>query len=221
MPRLKTTSERINGWGVKKRDNAPEATRAKIQIRNSVLEAIGATDAHVFDAFAGTGVMYREVWHQAASCVGCELEGFYPEDPRECYVADNCRVMRCIDLSPFNVFDFDAYGSPWEQVYLMAVRRRVAPGERIGMVLTEGQGMKLNMGGMSNALSVIGGVRQHLPGMGAAQQHIVDRAIIRCSEMMNTTIERHWQAISKHSSTVRYIGLVMKGNELSVETDRT
>ena len=47
--------------------------------------------------------------------------------------------------------------------------------------------------------------------MGGGQQHIVDRAIMRTASQMGATIERHWQAISKHSSTVRYIGLVLRG----------
>lgn len=213
MPRIKSTSEKINGWNIQKRDNSREALKAKTEIRRAVLDVIGADAAHVFDAFAGTGVMFREVWHQAASCVGCDETEFDITDQRVAYVGDNRRIMRCLDLGAFNLFDFDAYGSPWEQVYLMSVRRKIAPGERIGMILTEGQGMKMNMGGMSTALSKVGGVRQYLPGMGAGQQHIVDRAVMRTADVMGATIERHWQAISKHSSTVRYIGLVLRGNE--------
>jgi hypothetical protein len=215
MPRIKTTSEKINGWNIEKRANAPEAIKAKIAIRQSVLDVISAGEAHVFDAFAGDGTMFRAVWHQAASCVGCEETELYLDDPREAFVGDNRRVMRCLDLSAYNVFDFDAYGSPWEQVYLMTMRRVVQPGERIGVILTEGQGMKMSMGGMSGALSKIGGVRQYLPGMGAGQQQIIDRAIMRTAAAMGATIERHWQAVSKHSSTIRYIGLVLRGNAVS------
>jgi hypothetical protein len=211
MPRIKSTSEKINGWNIVKRDNSREALKAKTEIRQAVLDVIGADKAHVFDAFAGSGIMYRSVWHQAASCVGCDETEFDITDPRMAYVGDNRRIMRCIDLGAWNIFDFDAYGSPWEPVYLLSVRRKLAPGERIGVILTEGQGMKMNMGGMSAALAKVGGVRQYLPGMGAGQQHIVDRAVMRAADAMGATIERHWQAISKHSSTVRYIGLVLRG----------
>jgi hypothetical protein len=212
MPRLKTPCEKINGWAIRQKDSDPGAIRAKVQIRTAVLDGIGADEARVFDAFAGEGTMYREVWKNAASYVGCDLEKFV-RDERVAYVADNRRVMRCIDIGAFNVFDFDAYGSPWEQVYLMIKRRQVAPGERIGVVLTEGQGMKMDMGGMSAALSLVAGVRQYMPGMGAAQQQIVNRAVSRTATMMNTTIEKHFQAISKHSSTIRYIGMVLRGAE--------
>jgi hypothetical protein len=212
MPKLKTTSQKINGWNIQQTDNHPDAIHAKSEIRRRVLEQIGAAQAHVLDAFAGAGTMYRAVWHQAASCVGCDIEKFCPDDQRLAYVADNCRVMRCIDLAAFNIFDFDAYGSPWEPVYLMIKRRPVAPGERIGVVLTEGQGMKMSMGGMSGALSLVAGVRQYMPGMGAAQQDVINRALMRTAAAMRATIERQWQATSKASSTIRYIGVVMRGD---------
>jgi hypothetical protein len=212
MPRIKTDTPcgRINGWNIKQSDNHPVAAKAKAEIRQRVLESIGAEQASVFDAFAGEGVMYQKVWRQAGAYIGCD-ETRFCLDERVAYVGKNQRVMRNLDLGAFNIFDFDAYGSPWEQVYLMIKRRQVAPGERIGMVLTEGQGMKMDMGGMSLALSLVAGVRQYMPGMGAAQQQIIDRAIQRTAAAMNASIEKRWEAISKHSSTIRYIGVVMQG----------
>jgi hypothetical protein len=212
MPRIKTTSEKINGWKITQKDSAPAAVRAKAEIRQNVLNYMGAQQCHVFDAFAGQGGMYNAVWKQAASYVGCDKEVF-SMDERTAYVADNCRVMRNIALAPYNCFDFDAYGSPWEQVYILIKRRLVAPGEAVGLILTEGQGMKMDMGGMSLALSLVAGVSQYMAGMGAEQQRIVDRAVAHTATKMHCTIEKEWQAIGKHSSTIRYIGVVMRGNE--------
>jgi hypothetical protein len=39
----------------------------------------------------------------------------------------NWRVMRAIDLAPINVFDFDGWGEPWEQVIMLAARRPTSP----------------------------------------------------------------------------------------------
>ena len=101
-----------------KRNTTPAASAAKITIRSNVLAAIGAETARVFDAFAGDGHMYRAVWSRAAMCVGCD-KIHYP-DERLAYAADNLRVLRAIDLAPFNIFDLDAHGSPWEQLYIIA-----------------------------------------------------------------------------------------------------
>ena len=49
-----------------KRDNSARKTKAAIRMR--VIEAIGAGNARVFDAFAGAGVgvAYYTVWKRAA-----------------------------------------------------------------------------------------------------------------------------------------------------------
>jgi tRNA G26 N,N-dimethylase Trm1 len=108
-----------------KHDNANAALSAKVAIRRAVMDALGEP-ARVFEAFAGTGVLYRAIWREAASYVGCDLRYF--RDGRKVFVADNRRVMRVVDLGAFNLFDLDAYGSPWEQAVILAARRKVAPG---------------------------------------------------------------------------------------------
>lgn len=195
-----------------KTDNNPQALRAKIAIRRNVLAAIGAAEAHVLDAYAGDGHLYREVWHEAASYVGCDLK-FYPGDDRLAYVVDNIRLLRTLDLSRFNVVDLDAYGSPWEQVYIVASRRpRLAPGELLGLILTEGQGLKLKMGGMSRALAKLAGMQRHfLPGLGRAQDELLNRALARTATMLGGEIVRRWDATGKTGSQMHYIGLVLRG----------
>ena len=43
-------------------DNNPQACTAKVDIRLRLLAAVGADQAHVFDAFAGAGELYAGVW---------------------------------------------------------------------------------------------------------------------------------------------------------------
>jgi hypothetical protein len=110
-------------------DNADAALPAKAQIRQHVLDAMGAGNARVFDAFAGEGKLYRRVWRQAASYVGCDLKRV--RDERLMYAADSRHVMRALPLQEFSIFDFEAYGSPWEHVIILCVRRRLQFGERL------------------------------------------------------------------------------------------
>jgi hypothetical protein len=192
-------------------DTSPGAHRAKIALRRRVLENIGADKARVFDGFAGTGAMHDAVWHAAASCVGCDRRHFL--DARECFVADNRRVMRSIDLAEFNLFDFDAYGSPWDQLYILAGRRPIKPAERVGLVITEGTGMKFKMGSMQKTLALLAGMRAIQSGIGSAdaQDEIVNRALIRMASMMRASIAKRWQAVGKGGSRVLYIGLILEG----------
>jgi hypothetical protein len=195
-----------------KRDNSRAAEVAKVRIREMVLAAIGAEQAAVFDAFAGEGRMYHEVWHQAASYCGCDKDWFR-DDPRMAFVADNRRVMRAIDLNRFNIFDFDAHGSPWEQLYILAARRPLMQDERLGLVITEGTGLKMNMGGASKALAKLARIKTHLPGMGAARDRLIEVALGRILAMMRAKVERRWQADGDKGSRVAYMGLVLSGQE--------
>lgn len=192
-----------------KTNNRASAATAKTEIRRKVLEAIGADAAHVFDAFAGDGHMWRTVWHAAAGYVGCDKE-FYV-DERIAFVGDNRRVMRAIDLRAFNVFDLDSYGSPWEQLYILAARRPIEPGERIGLVLTEGTGLKMKMGGMPLALATLASVRPHMHGLGKVQDELINRGVAGAARLMAAEVQLRWQAASTKGSAMRYIGMVLQG----------
>lgn len=204
-----------------KRDNSKAAENAKTRIREMVLAAIGAENARVFDAFAGEGAMYRAVWHGAAEYLGCDkpkstqpwpLPAGFLEDERKIYVGDNRRVLRCIDLSRFNIYDCDSWGSPWEALYIIAARRPLAPDERFGLCITEGLGLKMNMGGTSKALAKLAGIKTNMPGMGAARNDLIERALRRIVEMMHASVERRWQADGNKGSRVTYMGLVLRGD---------
>ena len=192
-----------------KTDNAERSTGTKRRIRQSVLDVVGADSARVFDAFAGAGSMYRAVWGQASEYLGCDTRYF--RDKRPAFVCDNTRVMRAIDLARFNVFDLDAYGSPWQQALILAARRPVAPGEKIGLVITEGSGMKLKLGGMPLALAEIAGFKGKIAGAARLQDNVLDRAIAGLTKKMACTVVKRWQAKGKTGTSMRYVGLVLSG----------
>jgi hypothetical protein len=144
-----------------KTDNNPQAFKAKVTIRRNVLAAVG--EAKVFDAFAGSGQMYSAVWREAASYTGCDQK--LQRDERLMFCADNRRVMRAIDLTAFNLFDLDSYGSPWVQTVILADRRKVQSGEVIGLILTEGAGFAYKSNIVPQAIAILTGLRQGIVGM--------------------------------------------------------
>lgn len=196
------------GKNVSKIKNTHGARPAKAEIRRNVLDAVPSPA--VFDAFAGRGEMYHDVWVGADRYAGCDKE-WHP-DERKAWVADNRRVMRCIDLSAYNIFDLDAYGSPWEQAIILSERRLVAAGEMIGVVLTEGSGMKMKQGGLPKGLQVVAGLRDRVAGTAALADEIVDRAIEGLAKRMACRVVGRWQAKGKVGSRMLYIGLVLQGH---------
>lgn len=200
----------LRSANVAKVDNHEASLPDKIEIRSRVLEAVGG---RVFDAYAGTGVMHAAVWRRApGGYVGCDKR--YLPDDRLTFVGDCCRVMRNIDLQPFSIFDLDAYGSPWEACIVIAARRKVAPGERIGLALTDGSGLKLKFGGMPGALGNLARLRPQSGIIsGGGGKETATRAILAMARRMNCAVENLWCAQRPERAALLYFGVVMVGDQ--------
>jgi hypothetical protein len=196
---------------VVKINNHRGGRKAKIEIRERVLEALTPEGAVVFDAFAGAGLMWREVWRRAAGYIGCDEE--WHRDERCCYAADNRRVLRCIDLSPFTVFDLDAYGSPWEQALIIAARRRpMAVGERLGLVFTEGSYLRMRFSKVPRAMRLAAGVMPAVEfGAGHMHDALIGRAVSGIARRMHGRVVKEWRALGVTSSHVHYVAVILEG----------
>lgn len=190
-------------------NNSVGAVPAKAEIRRRVLNVIRADNAAVFDAFAGEGHMHSLVWHQAHTYAGCDK--LWYRDKRLMYVADNRRVMRAIDLANFNIFDFDSWGSPWELVAILCARRSLAPGERLGLILTEGSSLKTRMGALPFGLAQLGGFKPDTPGTSRARDFVVERAIAETTRRLGAQLLHRWEARGRTGAKMVYIGLVLEG----------
>lgn len=203
-----------HGWmqkGARHNNNSSVARQAKIGIRERVLEEIGEANASVFDAFAGEGELYRAVWRRARSYVGCDLEWY--RDERLAFVTDNRRVMRAIDLRPFNIFDFDAWGSPWEQVAILCARRIISPGEKVGILITDGAGLTVKMGRIPYAFAAFARIDPKVPGVTnrKGQSEVMNRALNGVTNKLRARIVKRWDAAGKTAANLSYIGLVVEG----------
>jgi hypothetical protein len=96
---------------------------------------------------------------------------------------------------------------PGVQIVILADRRRVAPGERIDLVLTERAGFAYKSNVVPAAIAVLTGV----VGPSKKQDAIIDRAIAGLARRMSCTVEKRWQAEGRTGAAMRYIDLVLKG----------
>lgn len=192
-----------------KTHNATGVLHAKVAMRRNVLAAIGAHNARVFDAYAGPGEMWSAVWREAAHYTGCDEEWF--RDERRVFVADNQIVMRAMDLGAFNVFDLDAFGSPWECATILAARRKVKPGELVGLCLTDGSGLRLKLSGVPHALARLAGVGGSMKLANRGHEALFDRALSVVCERMRGRVVKRWRAASTARAAMRYEGIVIEG----------
>lgn len=203
-----TFSDRL-GAG-KKTDNNPQAMKAKVELRERVLAGVSGPgrSARVFDAFAGSGKMHDAVWHRADSYTGCDLRWF--RDERRVFVANNLRVLRAIPLEPFNVFDLDAYGAPWEQALTIMHRRTWTPGELVGLCLTDGSGLKFRFGGLPRATAMLAQLPINLEAAFRNREWIFDRCVAGLAKLAGADVTGQWRAKGKGGAGMIYGGLVLK-----------
>jgi hypothetical protein len=201
----------FEGAGKTKTDNNPRAFTAKVDIRRRVMQAIG-DETHIFDCFAGAGEMHAAIWSKATSYTGCDIQ-FKPlrGDTRLMFAADNRRVLRAVDLSRFNIFDLDAYGSPYEQMLIIADRRSVRSGETIGVVITDGTGLAQKANVVPIAVRTLARVKSNLVGVFKNRDLVLDRVLLGFAARMRCVIAHRWQADGKTGMSVRYVGLVLRG----------
>lgn len=197
------------GGGIKS-NNHPNAAAQKIAQRKLLLEHIPSP--RVFDAFAGAGKMYREVWHQASHYTGCDTKWY--RDDRTAFVAKNQRVLRCIDLYQYNIFDLDAYGSPWEQATIIANRRTLLKQERIGLALTDGSGLNLKMGTCQKALAELCHLPDNrIPGLNNVHAVLTERALNELATLMGGQIVKKWEYVRPSVNMMRYSAVVIEARQ--------
>ena len=128
--------------------NSPNSVGAKVAMRRHVLAEV--KHASVLDCYCGpTGEMWAAAWKSAESYTGIDLV-WHVNDPRRRYAGDTLTVLSSIDIATFNVFDVDAFGSPWP-VLLKLLRRKWKKGERGALVITDGSAGKNRFGAVGEA----------------------------------------------------------------------
>lgn len=181
----------------------------KIKLRQQLVDAMGARRMRVLDTFCGRGDMHQAVWHQCAAYHGIDQE--WVKDERLQFVGDNREILRALDLYQWNVFDLDPFGSPWEQAYILSARRHVRKRERVGIVVTAGDVLKVKAGSFPLGLRAVMGV-PWIPGMAAQTMDLPGQALRRVIHRMGAKPVRWWQAHSRVGSGLAYIGAVLEAS---------
>lgn len=120
-------------------------------------------------------------------------------------------MLRAIQLERFNIFDLDSYNSPWEQAMIIADRRRVRPGELIGIVFTDGSGKTFIANQVPRVIRALTGLRQGTQGMLRNRRGVMDKCIAGVAQRMHCEVVKRWQAHGKTGASVYYVGLILRG----------
>jgi hypothetical protein len=100
-------------------------------------------EARVLDLFCGNGEMYKRAYKgRVVKYHGIDKKKVH--DYNICELQNNLIYIKHNDLSRFNVFDLDDYGSPWKQLYMII--RKLPLGEYT-FFITDGLVMHQKMTG--------------------------------------------------------------------------
>jgi hypothetical protein len=158
--------------------------------------------------------MYRGVWQEgAAEYAGCDERPWHRDDPPR-FVADNTRLMRAIDLGRWNVFDFDAYGSPWDQALILAARRQWQEGERGALVLTDGSAFALGYTHIPPGLRELAGLKtKDGPSTKSHVGDLMDMARIGWAKRSHVAILKMWKAELRTGAGMVYSAMIFEGQK--------
>lgn len=102
--------------------------RTKVRLRLELIDEIGKDKIHVLDAFAGQGLVWKEIQRQRpdlqVTTVGIEKRKYVNPNV---IMGDNRKAMKGMDLTVFDIIDLDAFGCPWEQLAIAAERAPNVP----------------------------------------------------------------------------------------------
>lgn len=177
----------------------------KIVIRKRLLAALPSPN--VLECFAGSGKIHAECYRDIPY-LGLDLKPI--RDGRNLLAVDNRKFLRMSDLSAWNFFDLDAYGSPWHQFLIVLKRRIVHPGDSIAMALTDGLAFKMRMSDLPHGMKPYLGIpfRMKIPCLARHQEYITRLFVARAVKAAGLTVTMSLQAENPRGN-MKYYGLVL------------
>jgi len=105
---------------IAKTDNSNEPGKAAMRSKYLPREA------RVLDCFCGNGGMYRSAYMgEVDEYFGLDKQKVH--DNNICALVDNRKYIKENDISRFNVFDLDDYGTPWKLFY--SILKKITAGD--------------------------------------------------------------------------------------------
>lgn len=176
---------------------------AKITLRNHFLRLV-TRPANVLECFAGAK---RELYH--ACYKSDNVTGLDIKSSDKTIKIDNKKFIVSADLSQYNLFDLDAYGSPYELLLNIFNRRSKIGGEFV-VILTDGMWLRfgVNNQGSNFHQTIIcnySGIR--IPALGRHQEFIIKLTLKTLSDKYGIDIKR-CKIVREEDNRMFYIGML-------------
>ncbi len=186
----------------KKTNNAK--TTAKTDLRSNILKAI--KNPCVLEVFCGSGEMYQAVWNKADRYTGIDKVKQF--DERHTICGDARKALRIIELSDYNIFDIDAYGSPYDVLDDILTLREIS--KPVGFCITDGIDMDLRLGRVCKGLRKFIGY-EHNIAKRANNLHDQFIKIVceKVAERLDGQVQNFMMATGKTGAAMKYYSFLV------------
>ena len=185
---------------------------AKVALRNHFLREV-SRPADVLECFAGAKREISHACYESENVIGLDIK-----TSDKTIKIDNKKFIASADLSQYNFFDLDAYGSPYELLLNIFNRRSKIAGEFV-VVLTEGMWLTLNYGSGSKFIRTMmcnySGIR--IPGLNRHQEFIIKLTLKTLSDKYGIVIKK-CKIVREEDNRMFYIGMLCSPASLRERT---
>lgn len=196
----------------KPKQHENSAPTKKAEIRREICKLMQKKNPAILDVFCADGEMWRLAYNSTENYIGLDLNQY--DDPRSTFVCDNVRYLRNdTNLSRFDLFDIDAFGSPAQS--FATICERLGPiEEEKAFVLTDGCGFASKMnslpGGMLRYLGLekMAGTAFQKDNRAQLLQALVLKCAARCSATIANS--RIVETKPKGGNTMIYAAFIFK-----------
>lgn len=181
-------------------------TTVKADLRNELLDKI--KQPKVLEVFCGAGEMYHQVWHKAEKYTGIDKVKYF--DKRHTICGDARKALRLIDdLAEFNIFDIDAYGSPYE--VLDDILKLADIQKPVGFCITDGIDMDLRLGRVCTGIRKFIGFEHHIAKRANnLHDQFIKIVCEKVAEKLNGEITHFEIATGKTGAAMKYYAFVIE-----------
>jgi len=188
---------------------------AKIALRNHFLRLV-KRPANVLECFAG---VKRELYH--ACYESDNVTGLDIKSSDKTIKIDNKKFIASADLSKYNFFDLDAYGSPYELLLNIFNHRSGIDGEFVA-ILTDGMWLRFSVNNQgSNFHQTIIANRSgiKIPALGRHQEFIIKLTLKTLSDKYGIDITE-CKVVQEDDNRMFYIGMLCSPKNNNSKTNK-
>jgi len=180
---------------------------AKKDLRNEIIRC--AEISNVIEVYCGKGEMFDLVWNKSDSYIGIDKVKFF--DKRNTICGDAVSCLKQIDVTKYNIFDIDAYGSPYECISEIVRQLEASKNnDKLYFCVTDGLQIDMRMGRVSKFMAELSGVNSRRISKAHKMHNIIIKNIIHnISNRLNRRLLSSNIAIGKTGSGMRYYTFIL------------